>query len=981
LPGSGQKPENISNPSWHAFKEPESERILSVQGSCGNFLRRSTYVFLRMTKAIAPAGAATMLALLPCSSGLEAQIANRVPQSIDSARKVVLRNHHPQWAIAANSLGVVPTGEKLDQFTLVLARSAEQEQAFEQLLADQQNPASPEYHHWLTPAEVGQRFGVSDADIASIEGWLQSQGLHANWVSPSRNFLGFGGTAADVGRAFGTELRYYTVNGAQRMSVAGDPQIPQALAPVIGAVRGLYAVDEQPMVRTAAVQLSQPDATASNGSHFVTPADFSKIYNVPAAATGAGVTIGIVSWSRVNSADLDNFRSKTSTSFSNPTEVVPTAYGGIDPGPAYTTQQSCTHCLDGQMEATLDVQRAGSTAPGANILLVASSSSGSGGGIGAAAQYLVNTSPVPAQVMSISFGGCELSAGSSGVNYWNAIFQQAAAEGISVFVASGDSGASGCDNSFAAPPSVPQANSPNYICSSQYATCVGGTQFNDVSNPSTYWNSINGQGLLSALGYIPEGGWNESSTTSVAASGGGVSTVVPTPSWQTGIGVPTARAGRYTPDVSFTASAHDGYFGCLAASGATCVVVGSSFPFTAFAGTSASAPGMAGVAALLDQMIGSPQGNLNPALYGLAASNPAIFHDATAATSGIATCDVNTASICNNTIPTPTSMTTGTSGYALGTGFDQVTGLGSLDVTAFINSYTPTNPKTTPTVVVSPSSTSITTSQALTVGVTVSGGNGNPVPTGTVILASGTYTSSPVTLSNGTASINVAAGALSVGSDTLGVTYSPDAASSSLYNTATGSSTVSVTQPPPIASFTLSGTAITVTAGATSTSTITVTPVNGFTGPVTLTAVITSMPPGAANYPTLSFGATSPVNITSSSSGTATLSVTTTASQQGSCTASNETPRSLDWYGRGGGVLACVLLLGIRSRRRKFRATLGMMALLLVLASGVLACGGSKSTPCTPTTIAGTTAGNYTITVTGTSATATTSRTLTLTVQ
>jgi pseudomonalisin len=613
-----------------------------------------------------------------------AQVANRLPQSIDTNRTLVLQNHHPQWASAANSIGAVSADAQLNQFTLVLSRSAAQEQAFEQLLADQQNPASPEYHHWLTPLEVGARFGVSDADVAAIEGWLQSQGLHVNWVSASRIFVGFGGSASNVGRAFGTELRYYNVNGTKRMSVAADPVIPRALVPVIGSIRGLYDIDDRPAVRSSIAQSVTPAMSLSNGTHFVSPNDFNTIYDVPEAYTGAGVTVGIVSWSRTNFADFANFRSKTGTSFQNPTEIVPTAFGGIDPGPAYTTSQSCSTCLDGQTEATLDVERVGSTAQGADILLMVSSSSGSGGGIGADAQYLVNTDPVPAQVMSISFGGCEANAGSAGVAYWNSIFQQAAAEGISVFVSSGDSGAAGCDAAFSAPPSSPGSNSPNYICSSQYATCLGGTQFNDSSSASTYWNSGNSSGFASAIGYIPEGGWNESTSTSVAASGGGVSRVIRTPRWQTGTGVPAQRAGRYTPDLSFTAAGHDGYFGCLAASGGSCA--GSPFNFIAFEGTSATAPGMAGIAALLDQRLGSAQGNLNPVIYAIAASNPAVFHDVTVATSGVANCDVGTASMCNNSIPSQSGNSAGQPGYLVGVGFDEVTGLGSLDVNAFLNS-------------------------------------------------------------------------------------------------------------------------------------------------------------------------------------------------------------------------------------------------------------------------------------------------------
>ncbi len=1134
---------------------------------------------------------AVLLTVLIGSQVIRAQVANRIPQNIDTARTMVLQSHHPQWASTANSIGAVPADASLNQFTLVLSRSAAQEQAFEQLLADQHNPASPEYHHWLTPQEVGVRFGVSDADVAAIEGWLQSQGLHVNWVSPSRIFVGFGGSAANVGRAFGTELRYYNVNGAQRMSVAADPVIPQALAPVIGAVRGLYDIEDRPAVRSAVVQAA-PEMSLSNGTHFISPKDFATIYDVPAAYTGAGVTVGIVSWSRTNFADFANFRAATRTSFQNPTEIVPTAFGGIDPGPAYTTPQSCSTCLDGQTESTLDVERVGSTAQGANILLMVSSPSGSGGGIGADAQYLVNTDPVPAQVMTISFGGCESSAGPAGVSYWNTLFQQAAGEGISVFVSSGDSGAAGCDVAFSAPPTSPGANSPNYICSSQYATCLGGTQFNESSGASNYWNSTNSPGFSSAISYIPEGGWNESTSTSVAASGGGVSRIIPTPWWQTGTGVPVARAGRYTPDLSFASAGHDGYFGCLAASGGSCE--GTPFNFIAFEGTSASAPGMAGIAALLDQRAGSAQGNLNPDIYALAASDPAVFHDVTVATSGVTNCDVKTASMCNNSIPPPANRTRGQAGYLVGVGYDEVTGLGSLDVNAFLNSidtpptikilatppsltfsteflgysataqlviqnsgsttlnalsisiagtdagdfsqtsdcqsslnagggctiqvsfkptaagsrtaeliitssnasnspqtvplagtgsstllvpsmfahasptiattaqdvtvsisavhpeaqyptptgsvqvasgsyvssavvlnsgnasvnipagalplgsdvlvatYTPdaassslyqsttanatvtVNPitKITPTVMVTPNPANLTTLQAMSVAVAVSGGSGNPAPTGTVILASGTYSSGPVTLSNGNAIINVAAGTLAVGDYQLSVTYTPDSSSSGIYNSATGSNNVTVVTTP-TGSFAISATALTISTGviAGNASTITVTPLNGFTGSVALTASVTASPTGAANAPTLSFGSTTPVIIAGATAGTATLTVSTNSSQQGSCTASNQPPRGINWYSGGGSILACLLLFGTGSRRRRFRTALGMLALLVALTSGVLACGGLPKSACTNTMVPGTTAGNYTVTVTGTSGSITASGTVALTVQ
>ena len=147
--------------------------------------------------------------LVACSVavGARAQVPDRIQRSFDPAQTQPLANHHPIWAVAANDMGPVPANLPIQSITLVLARSSQQEQAFEQLLRDQQDPSSPEYHHWLTSNEIGESYGLSENDIATLTGWLQSQGLQVSWVAPSRAFIGFTGTAANVGRAFQTELR------------------------------------------------------------------------------------------------------------------------------------------------------------------------------------------------------------------------------------------------------------------------------------------------------------------------------------------------------------------------------------------------------------------------------------------------------------------------------------------------------------------------------------------------------------------------------------------------------------------------------------------------------------------------------------------------------------------------------------------------------------------------------------------------------
>jgi hypothetical protein len=289
-----------------------------------------------------------------------------------------------------------------------------------------------------------------------------------------------------------------------------------------------------------------------------------------------------------------------------------------------------------------------------------------------------------------------------------------------------------------------------------------------------------------------------------------------------------------------------------------------------------------------------------------------------------------------------------------------------------------TSTATTPTVTVTPASSTITSAQALTVTVSVSGGSGNPTPTGTVTLSSGTYAPAATTLNGGSATINIPAGSLPAepagynSPDVLIAKYAPDTASSSTYNFASGLASVNVVVAP---SFTITGTAVTVNPGPPAMSTITVTPAGGFTGSVALTAAVTSSPIGAQSPPTLSFGSTSPVSITGASAGTATLFISTTPAN---CAPGNLIDLRVPWYPAGGAALVCLLLFGIPGQRRSWRSTLAMLALLVTLACGMLACGGGSTTRvCPPAT----TAGTYIVTVTGTSGSTTATGTVTLTVQ
>lgn len=634
---------------------------------------------------------------------------NRIVQPVNPDQRVALSERRAAWVSPANDAGAVPSDLPLTQLSIALKRSPARQQAFERLLRDQQDPASPDYHRWLSASEIGERFGATQHDIDAVGAWLRSQGLAVDAVSNSRLRIRFSGSAAAVSRAFATAMRYYNAGAEKRIANASDAEIPAAFSDAVAAVHGLTAVRFKPAFHlTAPIQAAatmRPASTycpqgATTCDYNIFPSDFATIYNLNPlynqGIIGSGQTIAIVGRSRIYQTDLDEYQQLAGLATPPPTTIIPP--NGTDPGPPLTTcpdstQPGCGNPSDqvgDQAEATLDVQRANATAPGAPIKLVVSSQTNSVDGVDIAIDYAIDTDPVPAKILSISFLSCEADNGRSVAEGLDQYFSQAAAEGISVFVASGDAGVAGCASLDQAPqPGEPV--STNVLCSSQYVTCVGGTQFADEQNPSQYWRSSDGADFLSALGYIPEGAWNEPLNASghpqLAATGGGVSAYIPKPSWQTGTGVP-GNAGRYTPDVSLHASTNEGYFTCVAAEGGSCLVTQGSFTFIAGGGTSASTPGMAGIAALLNQKTGTAQGNLNPRLYQLAANtSAAAFHDVTIASSHVSGCTLAVPSLCNNSTPGRTGLTGGLAGFVVGNGYDEATGLGSVDATNLVTHW------------------------------------------------------------------------------------------------------------------------------------------------------------------------------------------------------------------------------------------------------------------------------------------------------
>jgi len=610
------------------------------------------------------------------AASLPAQIAqaDRVTVQPELTVSVRLAGHLPRWANPAADAGPVAADTNL-HLTFVLSRAPQQQSAFTQLLADQQDPASPRYHQWLTPQQVGELYGPTQHDIDALAAWLTSRGLAPSELSPSRIFLTVSGPVSAVSAALSTSFHSFTLNGEPRLSTTQEPALPAALASIVQSIAGLSDTPILPMGHGQAVSASASVAEPryTNGAnHYVTPGDFANIFdlNTPylAGITGVGQKVAIIGRSRVVSTDITEFETNTGLAANLPNTIVPGA--GPDPSLSGNGDES---------EATMDVQRVLGTAPSAQADLVILPNSG--GGIFTAAQYEVNTLNDP--VMNISFGQCEASAGSASVKSWDSLFSQAASQGISVLVCSMDSGAATCDTGFATAPATQQL-SINSLCSSSYATCVGGTEFADTANPSLYWSSSNSTSRVSALGYIPEGAWNEPGSAGsyvVAAGGGGASLYIAKPSWQTGTGVPSDGA-RDVPDISYPSAEHDGYYGCYALGGGDC----TNSRFEYFYGTSNAAPAMAAVTALLNQRTGTRQGNLNPTLYRLAAT-PAngVFHDATVATSGVSGCSVSVPSMCNTSTPSPTALTGGLAGYLLTPGYDLATGWSSIDGNNLLN--------------------------------------------------------------------------------------------------------------------------------------------------------------------------------------------------------------------------------------------------------------------------------------------------------
>jgi subtilase family serine protease len=604
-----------------------------------------------------PLRAAMFCALLSLISGSALFSQSRLPYAIDTANRTSVEGTSPRQLLSKSiDTGRISSTQNLGRMVLLLAPTREQDAAAKYLVAAQHDAASPYFHHWLTPAEFGQQFGIAAADADAVKRWLESQGFTVNSVAQSRRFVVFSGNVSQVEHAFSTEMHSYSYLGQSFISNSSNIQIPTALRPVVQGVVRLHSDPAKPQIvlgNKVHFEKKAGQFTFGDGSHYLTPADFATIYNLKplyeAGIDGTGQTIAIVGRSNIDVQNVRDFRSVLGLAAKDPQVIV----NGDDPGQTGDA-----------IEAILDVTWSGAVAPGAQIKFVVSQSNFADG-VDVSAAYIVDNNLAP--VMSTSYGECETNLGPVENTFFNSLWLQAAAQGITSFVSAGDSGGAGCDAPGAGDYSSGNL-AVNGIASTPYDVAVGGTQFDDTANPDTYWSAstdpVTGE---SALSYITERVWNESSNdpndVSLYAGSGGSSSLYPKPDWQIASGVPSDGA-RDLPDISLTAAGHDGYLFCFESS------CSYGDYFYSAGGTSISSPASAGIMALVNQkMGGQPQGMANYIFYRLS-SVPGIFHDIT---------------VGDNKVPDPNGQFT--VGYDAVAGYDLATGLGSFDANALVNHW------------------------------------------------------------------------------------------------------------------------------------------------------------------------------------------------------------------------------------------------------------------------------------------------------
>ncbi|HWG20292.1 MAG TPA: Ig-like domain repeat protein [Terracidiphilus sp.] len=733
----------------------------------------------------APSVALLLGILLPATLSAQSQPKALVTRAIDEANLTVLHGTVSPLAQAGEDRGPVPDSHPAGRMLLMLNRPPEREAALVQFLRDVHTPGTASYHQWITPLQFGERFGAADADVEAVSQWLQSHGLEVKRVAKSRQFVEFAGTAGQVSAAFHTSIHQYGAEGqaeGAHYANATEVRIPAALAGLVRGVAPMNNFRAQPQLEIAGRALysrrtgratplwTEPNPFGTNNAdaYPVAPEDFATQYDLgplyQAGINGTGQTIGIINESNIDLSLVQAYQSLFGVAGSLPQVVI----DGDDPGPIGGVDT----------EAYLDVELSGAVAPKATVNLYIAGAGYLADPLELAAVRAVEDNQ--ASVLSVSFGQCEQFLTEAGNQFWSQLWEQAAAQGQTVLVASGDTGPA-C---YFFSPSV------NGLASTPWNVAVGGTDFyysdyaTGGASAETLWNATNDANLGSLKAPLPEQGWSDAFGLDVIANGwerreiygggGGPSSCVTSgpngcmagyakPTWQTGPGVPADEA-RELPDVSLFASnganlsaipicAYDGECASGTAENAEVLLTG---------GTSASAPAMAAIMALVNQKWGR-QGQADNVLYALAQQKPSAFHDVTLG-GNQTICDTSHWPDCAK----QGNGHNGTPEYMAGPGYDMATGLGSVDANVLVSQWNAIAFKATQTSL-QVSSTKVTHGTPLTLTATVSGTGAGTTPTGSVAI----LTSSTLTANESQTVLPLSAGSGSDGSASGSIDFLP----------------------------------------------------------------------------------------------------------------------------------------------------------------------------------------------------------------
>ena len=932
----------------------------------------------------------------------------RITAEITNSEQTTLQGSLHPFATPGNDAGLMPGNVRLGGISMYFNRSAAQQADLEALLAAQQNPLSPQYHQWLNPDQFAARFGMAQSDIDKVQSWLQQQGFSIDSVARSRNMIRFSGTVSQVESAFGTQMHYYTVGGVRHFAPSTPLSLPAAIAPAVSGIRNLN--DFRP--RPQHVKARAAFTSSISGSVFFSPGDIATAYDLGPLTTGgingAGQSIAIIGQSAIQLSDIENFQSAAQLTVKDPTLV-------LVPG----TGDSEVLADGDEGESDIDVEWSGTTAPGANIVFVYVGSS-TNFSVYDSMQYAIDEKLAP--IISISYGTCEPGLTATDFSSLENMFSQAAVQGQSVFASSGDTGSTACSGVTQLSTQQQEALAVNYPASSAYVTGVGGTEITaaDGVDPttgakgadfSTYWQGQGSNDIVSSLiKHIPEVAWNDdpisgsvsaSQGGGLSASGGGASGTIARPLWQAGVqGIPSGNF-RLVPDVALYSSPDlPGYLYCtsdttdwVSGQAASCnsgFRDSSTNDLTLAGGTSFAAPIFAGMLALINQKAGytSGQGLINPTLYKLAKNSStyaSAFHDITSGnnycTAGSAYCPSNGATL----------------GYQAGTGYDEVTGLGSVDVANLASAW-PANSGasasligTTTMVVPSNATPSVNTADTFTITVAEVGGSGTPTGTITLQIDGGTDCGGVSTTCGGTTVANQALSSngtltysatfTTTGTHQVLAQYSGDATHAASVGvgevtigaTSSGKGTFAMTSAP---------STLSVAQGSSGDETLTITPSGGYTGTVILN-FDTSNDNALANlcyeFTNTNSSGEGMVTVGGTAAVTTTLTLDTNASDCASTTGAvkprfrqlrtlmsgqasrNAPPAPKPNRLPAEAAFAGLLLAGFLGRyARRFRSVAWMLA-LAAAGLALSACGGGSSS----TTVPDPAKGTYTIMVTG----------------